>query len=124
MDSVKWDDQGLVCCVVQDEKDGTVLMVAYMNRESLQKTLDGKRACFWSRSRKKLWLKGEESGNVQEVKKIFIDCDGDCLLIQVKQIGDAACHTGMRSCFHRQAENSGALNVVGKQVFDPKKVYK
>lgn len=123
-DAIKWDSNGLVPCVVQDEKDGEVLMVAYMNRISIEKTLKDKKACFWSRSRKKLWLKGEESGNVQVVKKISIDCDGDCLLIKVKQIGDAACHTGMRSCFYRKVTDKGDIIAEGKRIFDPEKVYK
>ncbi len=124
MDKVKWDANGLVTCVVQDDTTGEVLMVAYMNRVSLDKTLRGKKACFWSRSRQKLWLKGEESGNFQAVKRLFIDCDGDCLLIKVKQIGGAACHTGMRSCFYRQSSDKGALKVTGKKIFDPDKVYR
>lgn len=124
LDSIKWDEQGLVACVVQDYRDGKVLMVAYMNRESVLKTLETGRACFWSRSRKKLWLKGEESGNFQVVKKISIDCDGDCLLVQARQVGEAACHTGMRSCFYRKVEKSGGLKSEGKRIFDPEKVYK
>lgn len=123
-DEVQWSSDGLVPCVVQDEKDGAVLMVAYMNRISLEKTLKENKACYWSRSRKNLWLKGEESGNFQVVKKISIDCDGDCILIQVKQIGNAACHTGMRSCFYRKVMKDGKLVSEGKKVFDPKKVYK
>jgi phosphoribosyl-AMP cyclohydrolase len=124
LDSVKWDANGLVCTVVQDEKDGAILMVAYMNRESFKRTILEGKACFWSRSRQKFWLKGEESGNVQEVKKIFVDCDVDCVLLQVKQIGDAACHTGMRSCFYRQVSADGNLKEVGTKIFDPAKVYK
>lgn len=123
-DEIKWGSDGLIPCVVQDAEDQAVLMVAYMNRISLEKTLKERKACFWSRSRGKLWLKGEESGNFQAVKKVSIDCDGDCLLIQVKQVGDAACHTGMRSCFYRKVSDKGALAVEGKRVFDPKKVYK
>lgn len=122
-ENLKKDADGLICCVVQDAKDNAVLMVAYMNEDSLKKTLESGKACFWSRSRKKFWLKGEESGNVQEVKELYIDCDGDCLLIKVNQIGDAACHTGMRSCFYRKGEGEKLVSV-GKQVFDPAKVYK
>src|SRR3954471_15231047 len=120
---LKFDDKGLIPAVVQDAKDGTVLMVAYMNKESLRRTLKLKKAVFWSRSRKSFWLKGESSGNVQKVKEIRIDCDGDCLVIKVDQIGKAACHTGHRSCFYRKAVNGGKLKVTGKPVFDPKKVY-
>ena len=123
-DNLKWDADGLIPCVVQDAEDKDVLMVAYMNRDSLQKTLEGGKACFWSRSRKKFWLKGEESGNVQLVKKVSIDCDGDCILVQVDQVGGAACHTGMRSCFYRNVEGREDLVVEGKPIFDPSKVYK
>jgi phosphoribosyl-AMP cyclohydrolase len=122
--TLKLDDKGLVPAVVQDAKDGTVLMVAYMNPESLRRTLKLKKSVFWSRSRKSFWLKGESSGNVQKVKEIRIDCDGDCLVIKVDQIGDAACHTGHRSCFYRKADGGGKLKVTGKPVFDPSKVYK
>jgi phosphoribosyl-AMP cyclohydrolase len=121
--NLKLDDKGLIPAVVQDAKDGTVLMVAYMNRESLRRTLKLKKSVFWSRSRKEYWLKGESSGNVQRVKEIRIDCDGDCLLIKVDQVGQAACHTGHRSCFYRKAERGGRLKTTGKPVFDPKKVY-
>ena len=120
---IRWDAQGLVPCVVQDSKDGAVLMVAYMNRESLKKTLKEGRCCYWSRSRKRLWQKGEESGNVQILKEMRVDCDGDCLLAKVEQIGRAACHTGMRSCFFRKVGKNGALAASGKKIFDPEKVY-
>jgi phosphoribosyl-AMP cyclohydrolase len=122
--TVKLDDKGLVPAVVQDAKDGTVLMVAYMNLESLRRTLKWRKAVFWSRSRQSFWLKGESSGNVQKVKEIRIDCDGDCLVIKVDQIGKAACHTGHRSCFYRKSGPTGKLTVTGKPLFDPKKVYK
>lgn len=121
---IKWDGQGLVPCIIQDENDRVVLMVAYMNRESLKRTLREGHCCFWSRSRQKFWLKGEQSGNFQNVKEVYIDCDGDCLLIRAKQVGNAACHTGMRSCFYRQLAHRGKLKVIGKRIFDPKKVYK
>ncbi len=122
-ENVKKDQTGLIPCIVQDADDGAVLMVAYMNEDSLKKTIQDKKACFWSRSRNKFWLKGEESGNVQEVKEVYIDCDGDCVLIKVKQIGGAACHTGMRSCFFRKVEGEKLVSV-GEKVFDPAKVYK
>src|SRR3989344_4681223 len=124
LSSIKWDSNGLVACVAQDYKDNAILMVAYMNRESLQRTIEGGRVCYWSRSRKSFWLKGEESGNFQILKEIYVDCDQDCLLAKVEQIGDAACHTGMRSCFYRRVQNNGKLEAVGKKVFDPEKVYK
>lgn len=122
--SIRWDANGLVPCIVQDERDHAVLMVAYMNRKSLQATVRSGKCVFWSRSRKKFWLKGEESGHFQIVKRIFVDCDNDCLLIHVKQVGGAACHTGMRSCFYRRVGSSGKLISTGKSVFNPKKVYR
>ena len=120
---LKFDDKGLIPAVVQDAKDGTVLMVAYMNRESVRRTLRLKKCVFWSRSRQSFWLKGESSGNVQIVKEFRIDCDGDCLLVKVEQIGGAACHTGQRSCFYRKVTRLGGLKVTSKPLFDPKKVY-
>ncbi|MGY4631166.1 phosphoribosyl-AMP cyclohydrolase / phosphoribosyl-ATP pyrophosphohydrolase [Thermostichus sp. OS-CIW-29] len=99
--SLSYNEQGLIPAIVQDYLDGTVLMVAWMNRESLQKTLETGRTWFWSRSRQALWPKGETSGHVQWVKQIRYDCDGDALVILVEQVGDAACHTGARSCFFR-----------------------
>jgi len=124
IETLKYDDKGLVPAVVQDAEDGEVLMVAYMNRESLAETLETKRGVFWSRSRGKIWRKGEESGNVQEVKSMALDCDKDCLVIKVKQIGGAACHTGRRSCFFHHVTPSGELEIRGEALFDPNKVYK
>ena len=98
---LKFDEKGLIPAVIQDYKTGEVLMVAYMNRLSIKKTLDTGKTNFWSRSRNKLWLKGETSGHFQIVKSIFYDCDMDCLLFRVRQIG-VACHTGNRSCFYRK----------------------
>jgi len=114
--------QGLIPAIVQDWKTGEVLMVAYMNAASWAKTLETGKACFWSRSRKKLWLKGETSGHVQIIKEIYLDCDQDALLLKVEQVGGAACHTGYRSCFYRQIVN-GQTQVIGKRIFDPKEVY-
>jgi phosphoribosyl-AMP cyclohydrolase len=113
---------GLIPAIVQDWKTGEVLMVAYMNAESWAKTQETGKACFWSRSRKKLWLKGETSGHVQMVKEAYLDCDNDALLLKVEQIGGAACHTGFRSCFYRRIEGD-RLETVGERVFDPKEVY-
>ncbi len=113
---------GLIPAVVQDAETNEVLMLGYMNRESWEKTLETKKACFWSRSRKKLWLKGETSGHFQEIKEIRLDCDGDTLLLKVTQIGGAACHTGFRSCFHHRHED-GEWKVSGERIFDPKEVY-
>jgi phosphoribosyl-AMP cyclohydrolase len=120
---LKYDDKGLIPAVMQDYKTNEVLMVAYMNKESIAKTIKEKKAWFYSRSRNKLWLKGETSGNIQLVKAIYIDCDADCVLVKVRQIGDAACHTGYRSCFYRKVE-SNRLKIAGKKIFDPKKIYK
>ncbi len=121
---VKFDSAGLVPAIIQEAKTGEILMVAYMNKESLEKTIENGRTCFWSRSRKRFWIKGESSGNIQKVKKIAIDCDGDALLIQVEQKGGAACHTGYKSCFYRRLNKNNEWQVQGKKVFDPKKVYK
>lgn len=120
---VKFDDKGLVPAVVQDESQGLVLMVAYMNREALLETLRTRRGVFFSRSRNKLWRKGEESGNVQEVKSIALDCDKDCVLIRVHQVGGAACHTGRASCFFHQVTVENHLQITGEILFDPDKVY-
>ena len=113
---------GLVTAIAQDFETGEILMVANMNEESLRKTLVCGEAVYWSRSRSKLWHKGEESGNVQKVKELFIDCDGDAVLMKIEQIGRAACHTGKRSCFFRKIDN-GTVEDIGEQVFDPKQVY-
>lgn len=114
---------GLIPAIAQDAETGEVLMMAYMNEESYQETLRTGRAVYFSRSRNKLWRKGEESGNVQEIKGIYLDCDCDTILIKVRQIGDAACHTGYRSCFYRKVTDNGLITV-GQRVFDPSEVYK
>jgi phosphoribosyl-AMP cyclohydrolase len=113
---------GLVPVVIQDASSNEVLMVGYMNHASWEKTLETGRACFWSRSRKKLWLKGETSGHFQEVREAYLDCDADTLVLKVNQIGGAACHTGFRSCFHHRYDK-GEWRVVGERLFDPKEVY-
>jgi len=113
---------GLLPAIAQDADDGTVLMMAYMNAEAYAETLATGRAVYFSRSRGKLWRKGEESGNVQEVRGVYLDCDLDTILLRVKQVGGAACHEGYRSCFFRQVTPEG-LAVMGERVFDPKKVY-
>jgi len=117
IDQVKFDDKGLVAAIIQDMENGEVLMVAYMNKEALQRTLEGPYVTFWSRSRQKFWVKGETSGHTQTVKEIYVDCDVDALLIKVEQ-NVAACHAGYRSCFYRQVEGDG-LKVIAEQVFDP-----
>ena len=115
--------EGLLPAIAQDAKSGDVLMLAYMNAESYAETVATGRAVYFSRSRGKLWRKGEESGNVQEVRGIFVDCDNDTILLKVHQVGEAACHTGYQSCFFRQVTPAG-YEVVGKKVFDPEEVYK
>ncbi len=113
---------GLVPVIAQDWQTGEVLMLAYMNSEAWDKTLETGKVHYWSRSRQKLWLKGESSGHVQRVREIFVDCDSDTILVKVEQLGGAACHTGHRSCFYRKVED-GALVTVGEKVFDPEEVY-
>ena len=114
---------GLVPAIAQDADTGEVLMLAWMNKEAFEETARTRRACYYSRSRNRLWRKGEESGNVQEVRGIFIDCDADTVLLKVKQVGGAACHEGYPSCFFRELD-AGELRVVGERVFDPNAVYK
>jgi len=113
---------GLLPAIAQDADDGTVLMMAYMNAEAYAETLATGRAVYFSRSRNRLWRKGEESGNVQEVQAVYLDCDRDTILLRVRQIGGAACHEGYQSCFFRQVTPEG-LRVVDRRVFDPKDVY-
>jgi len=122
-DEIKFNSQGLIPAIIQDIRTGEVLMMAWMNREAVERTLSTGRTYFWSRSREKLWMKGEKSGHYQLVKEIRIDCDGDSLLIKVNQI-KAACHKGYRSCFFRKVSEKGNLKVVEKKVFNPEKVYK
>ncbi len=120
---IKFDENGLIPAIAQDYKTGEVLMIAYMNKEALLKTLKTKKVHYYSRSRKKLWLKGEQSGNIQKVKEIYIDCDNDALLIKIEQKGGAACHTGFKSCFFTKILNDKRLKITGKRIFDPEKVY-
>ena len=114
---------GLVPAIAQDADTGEVLMLAWMNQEAFEETVRTDRAVYFSRSRNRLWRKGEESGHVQEVKGVYVDCDADTILLKVKQIGGAACHEGYKSCFFRELAGGG-LSVVGERVFDPKTVYK
>src|SRR4051812_33799767 len=114
---------GLVPAIAQDADTGDVLMIAWMNREAFEETVRTRRAVYFSRSRNRLWRKGEESGHVQEVREVFVDCDADAVLLKVKQVGGAACHEGYASCFFRRVEADGTLSVAAEKVFDPKKVY-
>ncbi len=114
---------GLVTTIAQDADTGDILMVANMNEEALARSIELGEAVYWSRSRQRLWHKGEESGNTQKILEMYFDCDGDAILLKIDQIGGAACHTGKRSCFFRKLEN-GKLTDVGVQVFDPKEIYK
>ena len=120
---IKFDDKGLVPVIAQDYKDGTVLMLAYMNKESLQKALESKEMVYWSRSRKKLWHKGEESGHIQKIKDIYLDCDGDAILLLVEQQGGIACHTGRASCFYRRLEK-GQWVETDEVLKSPEEIYK
>ncbi|MCK4859646.1 MAG: phosphoribosyl-AMP cyclohydrolase [Candidatus Omnitrophica bacterium] len=119
---LKFNQDGLIPVIVQDVKTNKVLMLAYMNAEAFKKTLDSKKAHFFSRSRNKLWLKGETSKHYQFVQEIYVDCDKDTLLLKVKQVG-GACHKGYYSCFYRRFEN-GQLKIVDNKVFNPEESYK
>ena len=122
LNKIKWDADGLVPAIAQDAQSGKVLMMAWMNRESLQLTVDEGRAIYWSRSRQKLWRKGEESGHVQKLKDLRLDCDADVLLLSVEQLGGIACHTGRERCFYQQYQDGQwiATDVVIK---DPDEIY-
>jgi phosphoribosyl-AMP cyclohydrolase len=113
---------GLLPAIVQEYQSGEVLMLAYINRESWERTLRTGRAHFWSRSRKTIWLKGESSGHVQIIHDILVDCDNDTVVFKVEQVGDAACHTGYRSCFYRRVDGR-EFQIIGEKLFDPEKVY-
>ena len=122
LDGLKYDADGLIPAVIVDAESGTVLMVAYMNKDSLADTVRTGKTHFWSRSRQKCWMKGETSGHTQEVKDIYIDCDVDTIVIEVAQNG-AACHNGYRSCFYRKLNDGGQFEVVAERIFDPDEVY-
>jgi len=121
-EGLKFNEQGLIPAVVQDVGNGDVLMVGWMNAESLRRTLEGGRTCFWSRSRQQYWVKGLTSGHVQHVKSVYVDCDQDVLLVKVEQVG-AACHEGYRSCFYRQVVGdsleSATLRVIAERIAEP-----
>ena len=124
MKELKFNEDGLIPAIVQDAQNGEVLMMAYMDREAFTKTLKTRKAHFYSRSRKKIWLKGETSGHIQEVVEILTDCDRDTLLVRVKQKG-GACHLGYKSCFVHKLDNEGNIcKITQDNVFDPDNVYK
>lgn len=122
LDEVNWNADGLVPAIAQDAASGDILMVAWMNREALLLTAQERRAVYWSRSRKKLWRKGEESGHQQDVSEVRLDCDNDVIVLKVEQRGGIACHTGRRSCFFRVLRN-GAWEIVEPVLKDPQSIY-
>jgi len=123
LDEVPWNEHDLVAVVTQDHASGRILAVAWMNREALRRTAETNEAVYYSRSRKKLWRKGEESGHVQKVREVRIDCDADAILLKVEQVGGIACHTGRESCFYRKLEN-GKWVEMDPVLKDPKLIYK
>lgn len=123
LDEVHWDANGLVPVIAQEHDTGDVVMFAWMNREALQLSADTKQAVYWSRSRNKLWRKGEESGHVQKIHEIRIDCDEDVILLKIEQVGDIACHTGRHSCFFKKLDNESWL-VDQPVIKDPEEIYK
>lgn len=122
LDEVRWNDQGLVTAVAQDWQTGRVLMVAWMNREALTLTVQEQRGIYWSRSRNRLWRKGEESGHVQLLKELRLDCDGDVVILMIDQVGGMACHTGRESCFYRRFEQD-EWQIVDPVQKDPNEIY-
>ena len=124
LDAIKWDEQGLVPAIAQDAESGDVLLFAWMNREALALTADRGEAVYWSRSRRRLWFKGEESGHVQKVREIRVDCDADVVLLKIDQVGGIACHTGRRSCFFQKLLADGHWDAAEPVLKDPKEIYK
>ncbi len=123
LDEIKWTDEGLVPAIAQETGSGKVLMMAWMNREALELTVKEGRAIYWSRSRNKLWRKGEDSGHVQTLKDIRLDCDNDVILLEVEQLGGIACHTGRHNCFFKQLNNE-QWQTVDAVIKDPSDIYK
>ncbi|MDF1588232.1 MAG: phosphoribosyl-AMP cyclohydrolase [Gammaproteobacteria bacterium] len=123
LDQVKWNEQGLIPVITQEHNSKQVLTLAWMNKESLQLTADTGHAVYWSRSRQKLWHKGEQSGNQQLIKSIRLDCDNDAILLEVEQSGGIACHTGRHHCFYNKLEN-GQWQITESVLKDPKEIYK
>ena len=125
LDSIIWNEDGLVPVIVQDIMTNKVIMFAWMNKETLKQSIEKRKAIYWSRSRKKIWMKGEESGHIQYIKEILLDCDSDTLLIKVRQEGGIACHTGRESCFFNQINmETNGLIAVEKIIKDPNDIYK
>ena len=122
--SIKWDSDGLVPVIAQDYKTNKVLMFAWMNEEALELTQKNKRAFYWSRSRKKIWEKGEESGHIQNVREIRLDCDGDVVLLKIEQVENIACHTGRETCFYQKLDDKGIWINDHAVIKDPKDIYK
>ncbi|HIF47299.1 phosphoribosyl-AMP cyclohydrolase [Candidatus Thioglobus sp.] len=122
LEQVKFDDQGLIPAIAQDYKTGEILMFAWMNKESLKLTIEKQQAVYYSRSRKKLWFKGEESGHTQVIKEIYSDCDRDVILLKIEQIGGIACHTGRASCFFQKIDNDN-WSITADIIKDPKDIY-
>lgn len=123
LDDVKWDEKGLVPAIAQDLETGRVLMFAWMSRESLLLSVQEQRAIYWSRSRQKLWRKGEESGHVQRLHELRLDCDGDVVLLIIEQIGGIACHTGRESCFFRKLDGQGQWQTTDEVLKSPGSIY-
>ena len=122
LDALKWDENGMIPAIAQDATSGRVVMFAWMNRESLQETWASGNAVYWSRSRQRLWRKGEESGHIQKLHELRLDCDSDVIILQVEQLGGIACHTGRASCFYRRFEN-GQWVSVDAVLKDPETIY-
>lgn len=123
LDMIKWDAQGLVPAIAQDWQDNTVLMQAFVNREALELAVREGRAIYWSRSRARLWRKGEESGHVQKLHEVLLDCDGDSLIFRVEQVGGIACHTGRKSCYFRRLDDNGKWEIGASPLKDPAQIY-
>ena len=125
INNVRWDLDGLLPVIVQDASSSKVIMFAWMNRETLEESIKQRKAMYWSRSRKKVWVKGEESGHYQNIEDMYLDCDNDVLLIKVKQEGGIACHTGRESCFYNQINmKTNKIEECEKVIRDPKDIYK
>ena len=125
LDSIKWNNEGLVPVIVQETATNKVIMFAWMNRETLERSIQERKAIYWSRSRKKVWMKGEESGHIQYIDSIALDCDQDSILLKVRQEGGIACHTGRATCFYNNLEmNTGMLIEIEPVIKDPNEIYK